>query len=900
MRLPWDEIKRRAVAFSRRWEKAHREKSDAQLFVAELLGIFGVDDPAKVGEREKPVKFPTGRSGWIDFFWKEHVAIEMKSKDKSLDDAYEQLKDYMDMVPDGDAPNLWMVCDFQTMRLWRRSTKKRKTHIEFKLNELYKHVNWFDEIAGYTVELVQKEQIAVNVKAAGKMAKLHGALKSAGYDGRELEVYLVRLLFCLFADDTEIFPNSIFHQYIKDSNSDGSNLHYRLQELFEALNLPEEKRAKKTMWSGEVAQFRYINGKLFEENLRLAGFDKKMRALLLECCEDFDWGRVSPAVFGSMFQGVMDEDEDDIRRKMGAHYTDEENILKVVNPLFMDELWNKFKRVKNNLRALDDFHHEIASMKFMDPACGCGNFLIVAYRELRALEMEIIKTKYAGKGSVLSIEPLLKVGIEQFYGIEILEFPCEVARVGMWLIDHQMNLRLIELGQYFMRLPLTKSATIIHGNAIQLDWDGIAPRREMSYVFGNPPFVGARMMSKPQKGDVLHVFGNDFKGACNLDYVAAWYKKASEYMLGASMKAAFVSTNSISQGEQAAILWKSLMEQGILINFGIPPFKWSNEAKGKAAVHCVIVGFSRRKTTPNINPYLVEAPNVFIEKRKKPLCDVPEMVFGSMANDGGNLIIEASEYKDFVKSEPLAKRHIRRFVGSEEFINGIPRYCLWLADISPSDLRKMPSVMQRVEKVRKLRMASKRESTRKLAENPALFGEIRQPNTGYVLIPRVSSERRNYIPIGFLPAEAIASDAAQIIPNATLYHFGVLTSSVHMAWMRAVCGRLEMRYRYSAGIVYNNFPWADAANDQRKAVASLAKAVLDARGLHPDSSLADLYDPLAMPPELRKAHKELDRAVMKLYGFRASTAETAVVAELMKRHKELIEGKSARRNSASA
>jgi len=487
----------------------------------------------------------------------------------------------------------------------------------------------------------------------------------------------------------------------------------------------------------------------------------------------------------------------------------------------------------------------------------------------------------------LDISALLKVSVDQFYGIEYEDFPCQIAQVGMWLTDHQMNQRVSEqFGQYYARLPLTQTATIIHGNALRINWESVVPKEELSYILGNPPFVGARMMGVAQKDDMIHVFGS-LKGAGNLDYVTAWYKKSADIMQDTPIRAALVSTNSVSQGGQPAILWKPLMERGIYINFGIPTFKWSDEAKGKAAVHCVIIGFSYFKTETNINPYLIKAPTVYIESRSNPICDVPEMIFGSMPNDGGNLIIEEDEYEYFLKNDPAAIKYMRRIVGSLEFINNKTRYCLWLNGVSPAELRSMPYVAERVRRVKDMREKSKREGTRKLADAPILFGEIRQPDSDYIAVPRVSSERRRYIPIGFLPPTTIAGDSLLLIPNAVLYHFGILTSNVHMAWTRTVCGRLKSDYRYSKDIVYNNFPWPDATDEQKTVIENLAKAILETRDAFPDNSLSDLYDPNFMPPELIKAHRELDRAVMKLYSFGKDTSEAAIVAALMERYQHV-------------
>ncbi|MCL2722330.1 MAG: hypothetical protein FWD47_13455 [Treponema sp.] len=892
MPLSWAEIQENAIKFSKRWADTHREKADAQPFVTEFLGVFGVDDPVKVGEREKQVKISKDRYRYIDFFWENQIAIEMKSRGENLVKAYKQLSDYMALIKIEELPDLWMICDFETIHLWRRSTSEKFT---FKLKELRKNIRRFANISGYVTERPVDERLQLNRTAAEKMSELHIALREHGYDGHDLEVYLVRLLFCLFAGDTEIFPKGHFFHYINDTKEDGSDLSDKLSRLFEILNMPDDIRAKKTLLAEEFKHFRYINGALFAERLPPADFNKKMRKLLLECRE-FDWSDINPAIFGAMFQGVMDKTQ---RRELGAHYTSVENILKLINPLFMDDLWIEFERVKTDPTALDHFHKKLASLKFLDPACGCGNFLIVAYWQLRELELEILKMKLdrdkyrqATIGGVTqSLEDEILVNVNQFYGIEIEDFPCQIAQVGMWLIDHQMNLHVAdEFGIPFVRLPLKESATIVHANALRIDWEDIIPKSELSFIIGNPPFVGARLMNDLQKADMNHIFGK-LKGVGNLDYVTTWYRKAANIMENTSMKSAFVSTNSIAQGEQPTILWKSLMERGLYINFGIPSFIWNNEAKGKAAVYCVIIGFSYHKTEPNINQYLLEAPSVFIDSRKKQISGAPELIFGNMPNDGGNLIIEADEYEDFIQKEPKSKSYIKKFVGAVEFINNRQRYCLWLEGISPLDLRSMPNIVARVERVRELRASSTREGTRKIADTPTLFGEIRQPKSDFILIPRHSSENRRYIPIGFISADIIAGDSNMIIPNATLYHFGILTSNVHMAWTRAVCGRLKRDYRYSKDIVYNNFPWVAATDEQRQSVTNMAQTVLDARLRFPTSSLADLYDPLAMPPELLKAHQNLDRTVMQLYGFptkKSEFSEADCVAALMEMYQKLV------------
>ena len=909
LKLRWDEIEVRAITFSKEYESAASEKSQKGDFVRAFLRVFGVEK--NVGEFEKTIKVSQGRSNFIDFYWKGHIAIEMKSKGKRLDNAFEQLSGYMAHLPEGDTPpNLWMVSDFENIHLYHRPTGQE---FGFKTQKLRKYIRHFALIAGYEFEQIRSDKEGVNVQAAEKMAKLFDALKSYKYDGHELQVYMARLLFCLFADDTGIFPQDSFYQYISESKDNGSDLSGRLGQLFQDLNKPVDARISNPFLTEHLRQdqFRHINGGLFEERLELASFDKKMRQTLLDCL-DFDWSKINPAIFGSMFQGVMDSGH---RREIGAHYTAEENILKLINPLFMDELRAEFKRVKKkaSLKALSNFHDKIAKLKFLDPACGCGNFLIIAYRELRLLEIEILreqwrlsKTQRGNDHLLLDIETILKINVEQFYGIEILSWPCQIAKTGMWLMDHLMNIQVSEkFGQYYDRLPLTKGAEIVHDNAHRIDWESIVPKDELSYILGNPPYVGYSNQSAEQKEDMLSIYldsnGKPFKNAGKIDYVSAWFYRASKYIAEANTRAAFVSTNSVTQGEQVAAVWKPLFEIfGIHIDFAYRTFKWSNEARGKAAVHCVIIGFSttgdrerviydggERVTAKNISPYLVDGPVVFVESRKTPLCDVPLLITGNRPADGGHLIIEDDDLADFIKADPLSKKYIRQFMGSEEFINNRKRWCLWLVGVSPEELRRMPNVMKRIAACKKDRERAPDEGRRKLAKTPALFREQTTSEEDFIVIPAVSSERRDYVPIGFLSPPIIVSNLVTLIPNAALYHFGILMSCVHMAWTRVVCGRLKSDYRYSKDIVYNNFPWPVATDKQKAEIERLAQGVLDARAKYPDSSLADLYDPLTMPPELLRAHNALDRAVMKLYGFDGDTPEPAIVAELMQMYQRL-------------
>lgn len=885
MALSWNEIKERAIAFSKKWEGTTDENADAKPFLIDFFSIFGVSD-RRVNSFEHRVTKRNGRNGYIDMLWKGNILIEMKSRGKDLDRAYQQATDYFDGLKEYDLPKYILVCDFHTFRLYDLEADKT---FEFTLDQLYKRVNLFGFIAGYSSKVELKEQDPVNIKAAEAMAKLHDSLKEIGYDGHNLELYLVRLLFCLFADDSSIFNKNIFYEYVRNhSSEDGSNLASVINEIFEILNTPTDKRFKNI--SDELNAFPYVNGKLFEERLPLASFDSRMRNILLNC-STLDWGKISPAIFGSMFQGVMDADK---RRNLGAHYTSERNILKLIKPLFLDELWAEFEKVKNNERQLKIFHQKISSLRFLDPACGCGNFLIVTYRELRLLELEVLKA-LNGTQRVFNISDLVLCNVDQFAGIEYEEFPSQIAKVAMWLIDHQMNMLCSEeFGEYFVRLPLRKSANIIQGDALELDWNEVAPKEQLSYIIGNPPFVGARLMSKEQSAQIERVFDH-IRGAGNLDYVTAWYAKAAQYIQGTRIKVAFVSTNSIVQGEQVGILWRVLLEKyNVHIHFAHRTFKWSNEAKGNAGVYCVIIGFANFDTdnktifeyeditgephilrAKNINPYLVDAKNTLIENRSKPICDVPIIGIGNKPIDGGNYLFTKEEMEEFIELEPKSAQYFRPWYGAVEFIQQKPRYCLWLGDCSPSELRAMPHSMERVKNVRELRLASKSEGTRKIAETPTRFHVENMPESSYIIVPSVSSENRKYIPMGFMGSDSMASNLVLIIPEGTLYHFGVLTSAMHMAWTKCVCGRLKSDFRYSAGIVYNNFPWVENITDkQREKIEQCAEAVLEARKQFPNSSLADLYDPLAMPPALMKAHQALDKAVDAAYRSAPFTSDS--------------------------
>jgi len=927
MALSWNEIKDRALLFSKEWANTANEEADAKPFLDALFNVFGITR-RKIGTFEYKVKKLSDTDGYIDMLWKGTILIEMKSRGKNLDKAYQQAKEYTYGLPQHELPRYILVSDFEIFRL--TDLEEDKTH-EFHLSEFVNHVQHFGYLLGYRKK-EYKEQDPANIKAAELMGKLHDKLKEIGYTGHPLELYLVRILFILFAEDTTIFEKQLFQDFIeRRTNEDGSDLAAKLQELFQVLDTPKENRFKNL--DEDLAAFPYVNGKLFEEILPTASFDRTMRQALLNCCY-MDWSEISPAIFGSMFQSVMNPKE---RRNLGAHYTSETNILKLIKPLFLDELWKEFENIKENKNKLFEFHKKLSTLRFLDPACGCGNFLVITYRELRLLELEVLRTLFKGC-LVTEISGIVLLDVDQFYGIEYEEFPARIAEVAMWLIDHQMNMKVsAEFGHYFVRLPLKKAATIIHGDALETNWQSLlnplntytiraehtdiflvqeppipygkvnvetksyavhteAPepvnRKKFDYILGNPPFSGSKIMNDLQRKQVTTIFSG-VKNCGILDYVTCWYKKAAQYIQGTETECAFVSTNSICQGEQVPILWQELMNKyNIKINFAHQTFKWSNEARGNAAVYCVIIGFSLKDreikkiyqyatvtgepmetSVKRINAYLVDFDKIFISSREKPLCNVPPMNFGNMPLDGGHLLLSDEEKEELIKIEPKSEKYIKPLISAHEFLNGKQRWCIWLADAEPNELRKMPEILKRIEAVKNFRLASIAPSTRNHAATPSLFRDRNNPDT-YILIPSTTSENRKYIPIGFFSKNDIANNSCHIIPNGNLYHFGILTSTMHMSWMRYVCGRLELRYRYSKDIVYNNFPWTTPTKKQVQAIEKAAQKVLDVRAQFQGNSLADLYDPLTMPPALVKAHNELDRVVDLAYRAQPFTSET--------------------------
>ncbi|HTB22202.1 MAG TPA: DNA methyltransferase [bacterium] len=900
-----NEIRQRAAKFVVEWGDAKEEDSEAKPFWIALLAVYGIS-PRRIVTFEAKIKRKKSGTGKIDVFIPGLLLVEHKSRGLDLDIAWEQAKGYVaDIKDDRDLPRWVIVSDFARFWVYDMEYKEDETPIiKFDIKELPEKAEYLSFLAGYEASPVNPG-LPVDQLAATKLGLLHDQLLMSGYGGHNLERLLVRLLFCMFAEDSGVFPEKKqFQKYLKNSTrEDGSDLGANLQILFQILDQLETSRQKGL--TEELQVFPYVNGGLFQETLSIAVFTKQMRNTLLDCCA-LDWAKISPAIFGALFQAAMDPLS---RRNLGAHYTSEKNVLKALEPLFINELWKKFKAINGHPKKLENLHNEIANIEILDPACGCGNFLIVAYSALRTLELEILKAIYKDKAVQikLDIRDILKIDLRKFHGIEIEEWPARIAEVAMWLVDHQLNLRLSELGHALVRLPLDRGAHIVNGNALTGDWASIVKPSELTYIIGNPPFSGAMVMGDKQRTDAEVVF-SDLPGSGVLDFVSCWYWKAAKFIQGTNIKVAFVSTNSIVQGEQVALLWKPLVERyRANIKFAHRTFKWMNEARGKAAVHVVIIGFDVTNPAPgpiwnyidpagegqailasNINPYLIDAPTVFVTNRDKPICKVSPMRFGSMPRDGGHLILDSGERKAIIKEYPEAKRYIREYLGTEEFLNGGTRYCLWLVGIDPSELKAIPPILERVRKVKAFREASKAEATRRYASIPTLFCQNAHPDGSYLFVPGVSSERREYVPIGFMDSSVITSNSAFVVPNATHYEFGVLSSVMHMAWMRTVCGRLESRYRYSKDVVYNNFPWPkDPSEKEKTVIAEIAKAIIAERARH-KTTLSDLYDPDLMPPALVKVHKALDIHIDRLYRVKPFTTEEERVSYLFNEYTDLI------------
>ena len=998
-----------AKKFSEDWKDKGYEKGESQKFWLDLLcNVFGIKDFANFVYFENQIKEKfTDKTitNFIDIYIPStKVMIEQKSIDKDLREPirqsdgtllnpFQQARKYISGLPLSQHPRWVVTSNFKSFLVYDMENPNGEPE-EILLENLEKEFYRLSFITDQgSVHL--KKELEVSKKAGDIIGEIYDAILKQYKDAdnpspatlKSLNMLCVRIVFCLYAEDAGIFGHkSIFGDYLKQFEA--KDLRRALLDLFQVLDQKEDERDEYLEES--LAAFPYVNGGLFtEEDKTIPPLTEEIKELLVKhASNEFDWSEISPTIFGAIFESTLNPET---RRSGGMHYTSIENIHKVIDPLFLDDLKAEFEELKqiknaaNRIEKVKEFHKRLGTLKFLDPACGSGNFLTETYLSLRKLGNECIKVELnIGEGELgltYQAEDLIQISIQQFYGIEINDFAAVVAKTALWIAESQMmkeTSKIIEKDLKF--LPLHTYANIIEGNALRIDWESVVPKSDLNYILGNPPFVGYAYQSKEQKDDLESVMKGFGK---NIDYVAGWYYKAAQMMQGTQIKAALVSTNSITQGEQVTAIWKPMFEHfGMHFDFAYRTFRWDSEANINAHVHCVIIGFSCKKErhtdsqaakaaisitsmqneakphselltqfqkeskkdfplgksnpcgnkkiflnesqfieAKNINGYLLDAPDIFIENSKKPLCDVPEMQKGSIPVDGGNLIIEAEDYEDFINKEPQAKQFIKPLVGSEEFINNKKRWCLWLVGANPADLKKCPLIMERVQKVKEMRLASTKEATRKFAYYPTRFMELRQPETDYLLVPRVSSEQRRYIPIGYMPKDVISTDANMVLPNATLYHFGVLTSNVHNAWMRAVAGRLEMRYRYSNTIVYNNFPWPqqfkidnsklkmengkwtlsgeDLLADKKElsivhsqlSIINTAQAILDARAKYPDSSLADLYDETLMPPELRKAHQANDRAVMAAYGFSTKMTESECVAELFKMYESLTKSR---------
>lgn len=917
--------KKRAAAakeFAAFWQGKGYEKGMSQSFWLTLLkDVLGVDHPESIISFEDKVMID--HTSFIDgYIPTTKVLIEQKSLGKDLRAAirqsdgslltpFQQAKRYSSELPYSERPRWIVTCNFAEFLVYDMEQPNAEPQA-ILLKDLGREYYRLNFLVSTGTEHLQRE-IEVSVGAGEIVGEIYDELQTQYGDTspetlRSLNILCVRLVFCLYAEDAEIFAHNQFNDYLSQFNAE--SMRAALLQLFDTLNTPAEKRSR--YLRPDLQAFPYTNGGLFAEQTEIPQFTPALRDLLLDkASRKFDWHDISPTIFGAVFESTLNPET---RRKGGMHYTSIENIHKLIDPLFLNALKSeldeilqtKYERKRNEL--LRAFQDKLASLTFLDPACGSGNFLTETYLSLRRLENRAIEAMLCGERFNAELINPVKVSISQFYGIEVNDFAVTVATTALWISEAQMLRETERIVQAdFDFLPLKTYANILEANALRTDWAAVIPAQKLSYIMGNPPFVGYSLQSKEQKDDMLSVFidknGKPLKSAGKIDYVAAWYYKSAQMMQGTNIRAALVSTNSITQGEQVAAIWKPMKEIfGAHIDFACRTFRWDSEASLKAHVHVVIIGFSCcKQTSPkiiydngqkmeakNINAYLVDAPDAFVESRSKVLCDVPQMVYGNKPVDGGFLFLSEDERKQAIEKDKGLEKYIRQIYGSEEYINNKKRYCLWLLDVSSKEIREHPFIYDRVQKVRAYRLASPKKATQISADRPTVFQEVRQPNSNYIIVPRVSSERRRYVPMGFMPPEIIVNDSVQIIPNATLYHFGVLESNVHMAWMRVVCGRLKSDYRYSKDVVYNNFPWPKPTDEQCNRISQTAQAILDVRAKFPDSSLADLYDPVAMPYDLLQAHRHNDRAVMDAYGFTTKMTEPECVAALFALYQKII------------
>ena len=909
MRLSWNEIRVRAGSFARKWAAAGYEKGETQSFYNDFFRIFGVRRESVARYEERVAKLDD-TTGFIDLFWPGVLIVEQKSAGRDLSAAYEQAGGYFEALTESERPRYILVSDFQHFEL---HDLLQRDEVSFRLDQLPEHVEKFGFILGVASRTF-RDQDPANIEAAELVGKLHDSLRDAGYPAHDLERFLVRIVFCLFADDTGVFePRDILLDFLETrTREDGTDLGPLLAQLFQVLDTPEGQRI--ATLDDDLARFPYIDGALFADTIRIPAFTAAMREQLLAACR-FNWSTISPAIFGSLFQSVMEPEE---RRAQGAHYTTERNILKVIEPLFLDDLWEEFTRIKalrrDRLRRLREFQEKLGTLTYFDPACGCGNFLVIAYRELRRLEVEVLRELLGREEQQVlqfDVSSLSRLDVDQFYGIEIGEFPARIAEVALWMMDHLMNNELsLEFGQSYARIPLKRSPHIHCGDALEMEWEDLLPAKDCSFVFGNPPFGGAKFQSPAQRAQVRRIAALGGSGG-TLDYVTAWFITAGGYIQnsgppGERARIGFVATNSITQGEQVAQLWPILFGRyGLEIAFAHRTFAWGSDARGMAHVHVVIIGLDDREGVPAVrrlfayddpkgdphesahtvlSPYLFDAgglanPHLVVREENRPINGMSQLITGSKPIDGGHLIFTSDEAAAFIAAEPGAERFLRPFIGAREYLRGGERRILALHEASPSEVARLPRVRERLAAVRKYREASKSKPTRQIANTPALYHVNVLPAAPFLVIPQVSSERRQYVPIGWIEAPTIPSDKLRLLEDASLTDFALLTSTMHMAWMRAVTGRLESRYMYSVGVVYNTFP-VPTKDADLTLLGSLAQAILDARTAHPDATLADLYDPDLMPVNLRRAHQALDRAVDRLYRPRKFTSERDRVEHL--------------------
>lgn len=912
-----------AAEFAKRWQGRGYEKGESQLFWTDLLtSVYDVENIANFIRFEQQAQLD--HTSFIDaMIPTTHVMVEQKSlgkdlrtpikqSDGTLLTPFQQAQRYSVVLPYSERPRWIVTCNFAEFDVYDMENPKGEPQRIYLKDLEHEYYRLQFLVATQSIHLQREMQVSMQAgeivgKLYDELVKQYNANDPAAL--RSLNILCVRLVFCLYAEDAGVFgKHDMFHDYM--ASFDVYSMRMALMQLFETLNTPNDERSQ--YLRPDLKAFPYTNGGLFAETIEIPQFTPQLRELLLQHASlDFDWSKISPTIFGGVFESTLNPET---RRSGGMHYTSIENIHKVIDPLFMNKLKRQYEEcidepnIKKRIQLLKYLQQQMADLRFFDPACGSGNFLTETYLSLRRLENEIIKQIYTQQ-ALDTFESPIKVNIHQFYGIEINDFAVTVATTALWISEAQMlyeTERIIKHDINF--LPLKSYANIHEANALHIDWNSVCPKEKLNYIIGNPPFVGAALQNKEQKQDILDTCldkkGKPLKLAGKIDYVAAWFYKAAQMMQGTQIRTALVSSNSITQGEQVAAIWKPLKELfNINIIFAHRTFQWDSEASIKAHVHCVIVGFScdedncveklifdngQTIKAKHINAYLMDAPDIFIESKSKPLSDVPEIYRGSQPTDGGNLLLTEEEREEILSAEPQIEPYIRKFIGAHEFINKKERYCLWLVGASPTLLRTCPIVKKRIEAVKEFRLKSKCASTRDEAETPTLFTIRRQPeNVDCILIPRVSSERRKYIPMGFIEKGIMLSDAVQFLPSATLYHFGILESNVHMAWMRAVCGRLKSDYRYSKDVVYNNFPWPEATDEEQEMVAQAAQRILDARNLYPDSTLADLYDPTLMPRELLQAHRDNDRLVMRLYGFSTKMSETECVAQLFNMYKKI-------------